>query len=291
MKKTTIIFSMLLIVVWVLTGCSNVQTDDVVENGSYQAFIYDYSGSVSSANHKIEYVFADYDKYDDIVIDDRIECLINDISYAGKYQGSQYREYNYFPVHQYVDEKGISFEVDESGVLISCFWGNASLQGTKKTEDECVEIARDFLASIIDISEYDIAIEDNEECGLYTVKFTKSINGIKTTDTATIVVKKDGSLYSYSSFMLGRVSENGISFDAINLDKVKESINNKLNQVYKEAKGVYSRVDYGEPDIMLTMLKDGKVGVVCTVNVECVEVLGEFETSVSERISFVVMID
>ncbi len=291
MKKTTIIFSMLLIVVWVLTGCSNVQTDDVVENGSYQAFIYDYSGSVSSANHKIEYVFADYDKYDDIVIDDRIECLINDISYAGKYQGSQYREYNYFPVHQYVDEKGISFEVDESGVLISCFWGNASLQGTKKTEDECVEIARDFLASIIDISDYDIAIKDNEERGLYTVKFTKSINGIKTTDTATIVVKKDGSLYSYSSFMLGRVSENGISFDAINLDKVKESINNKLNQVYKEAKGVYLRVDYGEPDIMLTMLKDGKVGVVCTVNVECVEVLGEFETSVSERISFVVMID
>ncbi len=282
---------MLLIVVWVLTGCSNVQTDDVVENGSYQAFIYDYSDSVSSANHKIEYVFADYDKYDDIVIDDRIECLINDISYAGKYQGSQYREYNYFPVHQYVDEKGISFEVDESGVLISCFWGNASLQGTKKTEDECVEIARDFLASIIDISDYDIAIKDNEERGLYTVKFTKSINGIKTTDTATIVVKKDGSLYSYSSFMLGRVSENGISFDAINLDKVKESINNKLNQVYKEAKGVYLRVDYGEPDIMLTMLKDGKVGVVCTVNVECVEVLGEFETSVSERISFVVMID
>ena len=53
----------------------------------------------------------------------------------------------------------------------------------------------------------------------------------------------------------------------------------------------YSRIKYSEPIVELTVLKNGEVGVVCTVNVECVEIAGEFETSVSERINFIVIID
>lgn len=300
MKRTTIILSMFLIIVCVLTGCSNVKnkepyTDsngDAAENELYQVLIYDHSASVASA--KIEYVFADNEKYDDIVVDDHIELSINNISHislVGKYDTSQYRGYNYFPVHRYEDEKGISFEVDDSGLPISCFWGDTSLPGTKKTKDECIEIARDFLASIVNINDYDIDIDEDPERGSYTVKFTKSIHGLRTTDSATIVVKNDGELYSYSSYMLGRVTEESISTDAVDLDKVKRSINNKLTSIYKDAENIYSRIEYGEPDIMLTVMKDGKTGVVCTVDVSCIKTLGEYESRVGEKISFVVMVD
>lgn len=317
MKNNRIIFSIILVVTLLLVGCSSVQNNnitnpnssksesneltngnigtesgnEIVTNELYQVLIYDYSDSVSSAKHEIEYVFADYEKYKDVVFDDNIEIQVNDTRYSGKYQASQYREFNFFPVYQYVSEEGLSFEVDESGVLTSCFWGNSSLQGMKKTKDECVAIACDFLANIVDVDNYEINVVEDSERGMYTVSFIKKIGNFKTTDTATLTIKSDGSLYSYSSFMLGKVKEESVSVDSIVLEKVDESISKKLSSVYQDAKNNYSRVEYGEHNIALTTLKDGNLGVVCTVNVEFIESIGEFETSISERISFVVLID
>lgn len=312
MKKSKIIFAMLLIIVLILTGCSSVQSNGTTSsesdesshnevevdnsgivdtNGLYQALIYNYSDSVPSAKHEVEYVFADHEKFCDIVVDDNVEILINNISYSGKFLSTQYREFNYFPVHRYVDEKGLMFEVDEAGILISCFWGNASPQGVEITEEECLTIARNFLASIVDVDDYEVSIVEDSERGMYTVNFTKTIRGLKTTDSATIVVNNDGSLYSYSSFMLGRVTNELTSTDIIDMDKVKKSVNNKLNLIYEDARNIYSRIEYSEPIVELTVLKNGKTGVICTVNVECIKVAGEFETSVSERINFIVIID
>lgn len=260
-------------------------------NGLYQALIYNYSDSVPSAKHEVEYVFADHEKFCDIVVDDNVEILINNISYSGKFQSSQYREFNYFPVHCYVDENGLMFEVDESGMLISCFWGNASSSGVEITEEKCLTIARNFLASIVDVDDYEVSVVEDSERGMYTVNFTKTIRGLKTKDSATIVVNNDGSLYSYSSFMLGRVTDELISTDIIDMDKVKKSVNNKLNLIYEDARNIYSRIEYSEPIVELTVLKNGKTGVICTVNVECIKVAGEEEVIFSERINFIVIID
>ena len=100
MKKSKIIFAMLLIIVLILTGCSSVQSNDTTSsesdessnnedgtesngtvdtNGLYQALIYDYSDSVPSAKHEVEYVFADYERFRDIVVNDNVEILINNI--------------------------------------------------------------------------------------------------------------------------------------------------------------------------------------------------------------------
>lgn len=317
MKNNRIIFSMIVVAALFLVGCSNIQNNNItnpnssnselneltsgnidIGNGNeiatnelYQVLIYDCSDSISSAKHEIEYVFADYEKYKDVVLDDNIDIQVNDTRYSGKYQASQYREFNFFPVYQYVSEEGLSFEVDESGMLTSCFWGNTSLQGMKKTKDECVAIACDFLANIVDVDNYEIDVVEDSERGMYTVSFIKKIGNFDTTDTATIAIKCDGSLYSYSSFMLGKVKEESISVDSIILEKVEESISEKLSSVYQDAKNNYSRVEYSEYNIAMTTLKDGNLGMVCTVNVKFIESIGEFETSISERISFVVLID
>lgn len=260
-------------------------------NELYQVLIYDYSDSDLSVKHEIEYVFADYEKFKDAAFDDNIEIQVNDTRYSGKYQASQYREFNFFPVYQYVSEGGLSFEVDESGMLTSCFWGNASAHGATKTKDECIAIACDFLENIVAIDCYEIDVVEDSERGMYTVSFTKKIGDFETTDTATITIKSDGSLYSYSSFMLGKVIEESISVDSINLEKIKESIDKKLSSVYQDVKNNYSQVEYSKYNVALTTLKDGNLGAVCTVNVEFIESVDEFETIASERISFVVLID
>lgn len=308
---------MILVVTLFLVGCSSTQNNNITHpdysnselnestnddnstknddenetNQPYQVLIYDYSDSVPSAKHEVEYIFADNEKYSNTTPDDIVRIMINGINYSGKYKSSQYREYNYFPVSQYVDENGLSFEIDDSGTMTSCFWGNTSLQGAEKTKDECVTIARGFLASIIDIDNYDIDVVEDSEREMYRVRFTKKIGNFKTTDAATIVIKSDGNLYSYSSFMLGKISDKTVSADSIDLKKVEEAVNNKLSAVYQDAKNDYSRVEFGEKNLMLTVLKDGKPGVICTVDVNCVKSDGEFETTVSERINFVVLID
>lgn len=265
--------------------------DEDATNKLYQVLIYDYSDSVPSAKHEVEYVFADNEKYSNTTPDDIVRLLINGVNYSGKYQSSQYREYNYFPVSQYVDENGLSFEIDDSGMMTSCFWGNASPRGTEKTKDECVTIAREFLASIIDIENYDIGVIEDSKREMYRVSFTKKIGSFNTTDSATIVIKSDGNLYSYSSFMLGKVSDKSVSADSIDLKKVEEAIDNKLSTVFRDAKNDYSRVEFGEKYLMLTALKGEKTGVICIVDVDCIKSDGEFETTVSEQISFVVLVD
>lgn len=302
MKK---LFAILLIIGLMLTGCSSTQSNGnaseesnessdngtEVDNNLYQALIFDYSDSIPSAKHEVEYVFADYEKFSNMVVNDNVEILINNISHSGKFQLSQYREFNYFPAHRYVDENGLTFEVDESGMLISCFWGNAYSNGVEITEEKCLTIARNFLASIVDVDDYEVSVIEDSEQGRYTVNFTKTIHGLKTTDSATIVVNNDGNLYSYSSFMLGRVTDELITTDNIDIDKVKESVNNKLNLIYEDAHDIYSRVEYSEPIVELTVLKNGKTGVICTVSVDFIKVAGEEEVISGERINFIVIID
>lgn len=176
-------------------------------------------------------------------------------------------------------------------MLVSFFRGNTSLQGPEKTKDECVAIAREFLASIVDVSNYDIDVAEDSERKMYTVTFVRRLGDLKTADTATIVVKSDGELYSYSSFMLGRMAGKTVSPDSIDFQKIKESIYNKLSLIYQDAKSNYSRVEFREPACMLTALKDGSLGIVCTVDVDCINSYGKFEEMLSERNNFVVLID
>lgn len=143
----------------------------------------------------IEYVFADKEKYINTTPDDIVKVLINGISYSGEYQSSHYRSCNYFPVYEYTSETGLSFAVDDSGMLVSFFRGNTLLQGPEKTKDECVALAREFLASIVDVSNYDIDVAEDSERKMYTVTFVRRIGDLKAADTATIVVKSDGDLY------------------------------------------------------------------------------------------------
>lgn len=273
------------------SGIATESDNAAVPNSPYQVLSYGYSDSIPSAKHMIEYIFADKEKYINTTPDDIVEVLINGISYSGEYQSNHYRSCNYFPVYEYISETGLSFAVDDSGMLVSFFQGNTSLQGPEKTKAECVAIAREFLASIVYVSNYDIDVAEDSERKMYTVTFVRRIGDLKTADTATIVVKSDGDLYSYSSFMLGRMAGKTVSPDSIDFQKIKESIYNKLSLIYQDAKSNYSRVEFGEPAYMLTALKDGSLGVVCTVDVDCINSYGEFGEMLSERNNFVVLID
>ena len=297
MMKRFILSLYVLLFVVVFFGCTlnrnsinknEIKSDyDKKEEKTYQVLIYDYSDSIPSARHEIEYEFADHKKYDEQIIKPEVVMSVKGESFSGTYQLTQYRGYNYYPLYRYLDSNGNFFEIDDTGILASYFWGKSSSKEEKLTQDDCVRIAKTFVGSIVDIKRYDVSVEEDKDREGYKVTFTKYINRLKTTDSATVFVQYNGELYSYSSHMLGKVNVDAAVVDDLDINGVVDSINKKLDQIYKDTKNTYSRVDFKEFELLLTVLKDGSTGLVCSVVVNCVDTLGEFETTISERINLV----
>ena len=301
-KRFTIsIIYMFLIISVVLSGCSSSKKHDdagdpKVSNNTpsnqskYQVLVYDYSDSVPSVKHNVEYEFANHEKYDNKTVNTHVELSVGKNIYRGNILYSQYKGCNYFPTYMYLDSENNNFEIDDSGMLTFVFRGESSHEGAELSQDAYLQIAKDFLGNIIDISPYNAGIEYKSDSQIYEIKFEKYINGIKATDTATVSLNTNGELYSYSSFMLGKVTSEVVE-SSIDMDDVKESVNKKLDEICADAKKVYSRVEYGEPSFRITVLKDGSTGLVCTTDVNCILSEGEYDLTISERIGFVIIID
>ena len=103
-------------------------------------------------------------------------------------------------------------------------------------------------------------------------------------------VQYDGTLYSYSSFMLGRIHSEALTSD-IDVKAAASVIIKRLDEIFADAKSKYSRVEYGEYSYSLTILKDGSTALVWYVDVNCIQEYEEHNISISERIQFVVPID
>lgn len=305
MKHFIIIFSIVLAFSIILIGCNrdtNTGVDSMthktnkfdnnnsVNEGdtTYPVMIYDYSDSIQSAYHTIEYEFADREKYNELIIIPNVELTVGGKQYSGVFQTRQYRANNYYPTSRYLDSNSNYFEIDDNSVLVSYFWGTASSEKILPKE-ECLMVAKDFITNIIDISDYEIDITDDQERALYTVTFTRYVNGLKSTDCATVVVQYNGVLYSYSSNMLGRVKH--IQAVNIDLNKAMASVDRKLNIIYQDTRDKHTRVEFEKSDFIITTLKDGSAGLICSVVIKCIDAFGEFETIVSERVNLVVMVE
>lgn len=291
MKKSLLI-CVTVLVLFACVACSTVPPEEnhTKINGEpiYDVLIYDYSDSVESAKHNIEFQFADFEKYSSKEPSEEVEVFFNGQPYKGEWIMTQYRDFNYYPVYRYRDSNNVEFEIDDSNMLVSCFWGRVESDSIR-TEEECVKVAVDFMKSIIDVNQYRISVQKNDDRQKYIIEFNKYIGDIKTTDSATVEVLYSGGLYCYSSHMLGKVSVN--SKNNVKLDDVIASVYAKLDTVYADAKSNYSRVEYETPELMLSTLSDGSQAYICTAVVRCINASGEFDTVVSERLNLVIPIN
>jgi len=288
-----------LLITLLLPACTQKNNNDISLNEpsgvsrieqnkkNYNVFVYDFSDSIALAEHSVEYDFADLETYknNDVPINKTVS--VNDLVLCGEYKKTEYRNQDYFPSYWYTDSSG-KFCVDETGKLIA-YIPESSIPGNFLSKEECVKIATDFISNIHNVSDYAVEVKDYSEEKMYSVVFTKYVDGIKTTDSASISICYDGSLVCYYSFMLGRVSKN-IDASEIDFDAAYSSVINKLETVYSKAKNHYDEVKYGEPNVLLTTLKDGKVGLIYWIDVDCVENHGETTEVLSERINMVVVV-
>ena len=299
MKRMTAI---MIVVCMLLCGCntniteSRENADQETNEASveytkvYDAYIYGFSDSGSNIVHTIEYEFADKSESDKVKPAEKLDITVNEIKFSGAYKQKQYLSYNYFPVYKYEDNDHNEVSVDEDGKIVFCFFGESASLDKKITEAESIAIAKRFLETIVDVSQYSITVSEDTKGKTYEVAFTKHVGELETTDCAYVMVKYSGEIYSYSSFMLGKIRAD-VKTDDINITDVVSSVKYKLNSIYKEASDKYDKIEYEEPTIKLTLLKNGKRGLISSSEVKLIDIVGEYSTVVSEKINMVLFVD
>lgn len=282
-KHAVIISLILCLITLVFAGCQNERLSQTLpvdstfntcsnpnSESKYRVLECKYSDSIPEAKHITEYTFWSGEDKSEPAIEQEITITIGNQTITGQYKQSRHRSPNTYPSRDYLDADGNHFSVDDTGLLDSYFWGSEEKNNTFKntyTEKECLEIAKDFLRCLIDIDAYTVAINRHSNIAGYEFIFTKFLNGYETTDSAIVTVLENGSLYSYSATMLGRIPDT----DAIEVDydAIVESVYSKLDTIYSQVKGKYTSVTYELLNLKYTVLENGRLAMYCVVDVNC----------------------
>lgn len=284
---------MLIVLLFCFIGCNeqtNEESNIQAGENTYVALLNDFSDSINSGEKQREYDFADTEKYKNVKIQEQKDVKVQNKNFIGNYKETKFKAQNFYPEFEYETSNGTEFSIDENGKLVFYFDFDREVNDTVLSQDECVQKAKEFLKDIVDITPYTVNVVDDAEDKYYKIYFAKNINGIKTTDHMRVRVSYDGTIYSYSAFMLDRVPVNTQTED-IDFEKIEQAVITKADSIYKDIKDNYDRIDYGQPEYILTILKDGKRAVICTIEVNAVVVQGIYEARTPEQLQMVIPVD
>lgn len=264
----------------------NTLTDNeqIAIDQQYTVLLQGYSDSVPGVLYSVEFELANYDKYKDVIPNQQITVEIDGKSYVGTYHETEYYKYGGYPDYVYYTAEGYMLRVNVDGELTFFRLGKNAGEN-KLQKEECLEIGKRFMEKLVDISLYEMTVKENQYG--YELSFTKYIDGIKTSDSASIIVSYNGELFRYNSDMLGRVEADS-NRESIDVEKIKEAVYEKIDEIYAGVKSSYSRIEYKEPELTLTTLKDENLGIVCRLEVDLVNEYGEYELVIGELLTFVI---
>ena len=291
MKHTAKVFILVILLglfTYFLVACNEESTAQNAIKQDFEAYLASYSDSAGSA-HEIEINIWKRDKYVDSTAKQTITKTINGKVFQGTYSHSERIVPNTYDWLIYKNENGDEIIVDETGTLQNHVWVDDIDTESKLTytEEECLEIAKKFIhtdvSKDINLDEYTIKTEFDED--VYEFSFSKFINGCRTIEEAFVKVHKSGALYSFSSFMFGKISEKDfVEFDS---EKVAEVIGKKINTIYQNVKGDNARMTY-EPEIYFTLLDNGEPALYCNVVVKFTTPSGGGYGEMSERLGLII---
>ncbi len=274
------------------------QTKDIVIDDkkgiiAYKPLIYDFSDSITAAKYEMEYSLVNMDKYLDVIPDEKVNMLINGNNIEADFRRISIIAPNYFPTYRYYSkEDDTSVMTDEKGKMIG-FYQHKTVDFNEDevcSENDCLQIAKEYLSQYVDVSEYSIQVEKTEDKQLYEFSFTKYIGDFMTTDNITIGVFYNGEIKFFSSFMMGRVPAE-TSTEDIDMERIHSSVNQKLDQIYQRAKQIYDIVEYTEPSYALTVLSDGTRAIEYSLEVKCILEDAEGRTVYADRINMIIPVD
>lgn len=277
MKKAFIILFLIFLIF--ISGCNN---------NDLSVKLFSYSDSIPGVKHVSEFdlwsggTYFDNDETKHVLLETKLGPI------EGEYLGSRVRLFEYFTTKEYKDSNNDTFEIAENGNICSYFWGRSNQIKTDQiTKEECLEIANSFLSNFVNVTDYSINVELKEGVDMYVISYNKYINEIKTADQAIIEVDRNGNLYSFYSTLLGQIPNDTIlEYD---MDRINNMVIERLDDEYKGIKKEFDLIRYKNVDNTLAMINEKTFVIVCTVDVECVNLFDDNGESVmGERLQFVI---
>lgn len=277
-----------LVFAFLLPACSKI-AQLYAQTVTYQPMLVHYSDSIPGILHGPEVTYWQDNKYVEENISRTTLQHIDGKEVIGTYAHTDKEFPNTFATRIYYDERNLQFGLDEDGVLQFYFWGDVNIPTDKKkvyTEQECLKIAEIFLEDYTSVDDYTISTIIKADRGLYEFTFTKYLNGYATTDQATVTVHNSGILYSFSSFMLGRISSNNAT--PFVYDSIIGALHKKIDAVYKDVKNNYISTVYDEPELFYTVLDDGTTALYCVIDIQFSNTENNITSTICEKLAFVV---
>lgn len=273
MKSFRIVIICGLICSWLFSLCackSQMDSKHLMETRiqEYEVLVCGFSDSSSAVKLNKEYSFGATSMYTATNIEKEMKISIDGKEITGTYDYSILMEPNYFPIHYYNTAEKDRFGIDPDGLVThyQCATRPTGQNDKLYTEEQCVLIARQFVNQFVNIEGYRANVSENIDKGLYDIVFTKMIGSVETTEFAQVRIYKNGSIYHYKSFMLGKITDD--IPDSLQADSITEAIYKKLDTIYEPLKAKGSVISYEEPLLQYTVLESGEPAMYCAVNVE-----------------------
>ena len=317
MKKHLIPFIVFISFMILLQGCQKQGTSDCTSKTNYTvptpSFVAESQAVLSS--FLSEHPNIDGFSFDDLNLENDLynqeqsaslevpstaEIEIDGILYSGSITLNSdntpkqfYMHYNNYPIFCYQDKIHSSIiGFDSAGNLAYYVNSKKNYESSGKlTLEECTEIANGFFSSYVpyvDSNNYMMSYSAYffaSDVELREFTFTKQVDGVMTTDYATITLTESGSVFSFASSCLGRVNLTNTPFD---IDRVKTAIDSKFQSALIGKEHLFSFADYEIRDLRLTILKNGTPALIVTVLPTLIEAIDGFQWKYSDLITFVI---
>lgn len=259
MKKRVIslIFIFLMII---MTSCTSHNKFDVVEVDGYNDNI---SGAVHSNDIDLE-----NKEYQKLLKPDKT-VTINGIDVQGKYTTSQKGYLFNSDVDYYESSEGgvnIQFGINnktgriDSYSYVSSEYAENKGDATRLTNDQCLNVATDYLNQYTDSDKYSLVstnfLEIPEYEAVYDFEFVRIIDGMETSDKAYIGVSVFGDVISHIFNNLGEMKDASCP-SSEDLKIIESNIDTKVKEIYDTVADNYS-YSYDISEKVLVKLSDGK---------------------------------
>ena len=260
---------------------------------AYEVGPYEY---VSEANHTAEVTYKTEFYQDNKLIKNR------DVEVFGESYSVQYQEtrivYDYdgqsteTEIYKYSgDTYSISVHFDKKTGEITA-WHRYEKKyennGEIKSEEVCLQIARDYLAEYVDdIDEYEL-VRKNSTSTSYDFDFYRYIGGMKMRDIASIRVRNNGEVCSVDIECAGSMRDADLP-DEVVLSEVRNNVDAKLEAIYEDMYNRYT-VTYGKREEMMLAFSDGSYAIECKVTANIVP-KNISEESISETSTLIIFLD
>jgi len=281
--KNAIIFTLLLVILTCnLVACERQCTTCRTAELVYDVFVADHSDAIPGMEYSVEIQDWKSEEYVDSAAPQVVSIQVNGEAIEGTYSHTDKDFPNNFPTRIYYGANNLQFGLDEDEKLQFYFWGTDGSEGeTVYREQECLIIAKQFLENYADIDQYKVLATQRR--GLYEFTFTKYIGTYPTMDHAIVTVHESGKLYSFSSFMLGKIPlDDTIEFAE---EVALKFVGKKIDEIYGDVKKEDVTITYSEPEFMYASSDQ----LYCVVDVHYTSGKGDAKAVLTERLGFILI--